>query len=68
MKQQPCPKCGSKDVRMSERKGTHSTIPITAFRSAYLKHSVCLSCGYVEAYVADPKNLKTIAEKWTSRP
>ena len=68
MKQQPCAKCGSKDVRTSDRKGTHSVIPITAFRSAYLKHSVCISCGYVEAYVADPKHLKAIAEKWTSRP
>ena len=64
MKQSPCPKCGGKDIRTSDIKGEHSTIPVTTFRGAYLKHNVCVTCGYVEAYVADPKQLKRIAEKW----
>jgi predicted nucleic-acid-binding Zn-ribbon protein len=64
MKQSPCPKCGGKDIRTSEILGQHATIPITSLRSAYLKHSVCVSCGYVEAYVADAKYLNRIAEKW----
>lgn len=64
MKQSQCPKCGGKDIRTSDIKGQHATIPVTNFRGAYLKHQVCVSCGYVEAYVADPKHLKRIAEKW----
>ena len=64
MKQSPCPKCGGKDIRTRDINGQHTTIPITNFRSAYLKHTVCVSCGYVEAYAADPKHLKRIAEKW----
>ena len=64
MKQSPCPKCGGKDIRTSTIKGQHSTIPVTGFRGAYLTHNVCVSCGYGEAYVADPKDLKRIAEKW----
>jgi predicted nucleic-acid-binding Zn-ribbon protein len=62
MKQSPCPKCGGKDIRTSDAQ--HATIQVTSFRGAYLKHAVCVSCGYVEAYVADPKQLKRIAEKW----
>jgi predicted nucleic-acid-binding Zn-ribbon protein len=64
MKQSGCPKCGGTDVRTSDLKGQHSTIPVTRFRGAYLTHRVCVSCGYVEAYVTDPKYLKLIAEKW----
>jgi len=30
----------------------------------YLRHDVCVSCGHVEAYVADPKHLSHIVEKW----
>jgi predicted nucleic-acid-binding Zn-ribbon protein len=64
MKQSTCPRCGGKDIRTSDLKSEHSTIPVTRFRNAYLRHNVCVSCGYVEAYVADPKQLKRIAEKW----
>ena len=64
MKQSPCPKCGGKDIRTSDIKGQHSTIPVTRVRGAYLKHNVCVACGYVEAYIPDPKQLKRIAEKW----
>ena len=64
MKQAPCPKCGGRDIRTSDFKGQHSQIQVTRFRGAHLKYSVCVSCGYAEAYVADPKQLKRIAEKW----
>jgi len=64
MKQSSCPKCGGRDIRTSSIKGEHSQIQVTRFRGAYLKHNVCVSCGYVEAYVADPKHLKRIVEKW----
>ena len=63
MKQSHCPKCGGKDIRTSDIKSGHS-IPITSFRGANLKYTVCVSCGHVEAYIADPKQLKRIAEKW----
>ena len=63
MKQSHCPKCGGKDVRTSNAKSQH-TIPVAAFHAANLRHQVCVSCGYVEAYISDPKQLKRIAEKW----
>lgn len=59
-----CPKCGGKDVRTSDRHGQHTAIQVTAFRGAYLQYYVCVSCGFAEAYVKDPKQLKRIAEKW----
>jgi len=64
MKSSGCPKCGGKDVRTNDRKNPHMAIPVTAFRGAYVTQTVCVSCGYVEAYVTDPKYLKLIAEKW----
>jgi len=62
MKQRLCPKCGGKDMRTSDIKSTH--IQVSALRGAYLQYYVCVSCGYVESYITDPKQLARIAEKW----
>ena len=64
MKKGRCPKCGSKDVRTHSSKQSGQALQVTTFRGAYLRHYVCVACGYVEAYIADDKHLKTIAEKW----
>ncbi len=64
MKKGRCPKCGGKDVRTHSSKQVRQALQVTAFRGAYLRHYVCVNCGYVEAYIADDKHLKTIADKW----
>jgi predicted nucleic-acid-binding Zn-ribbon protein len=64
MKKGRCPKCGGKDVRPQTPKLAREALQITAFRTAYLRHYVCVACGYVETYLADDKHLKTIADKW----
>jgi hypothetical protein len=63
MKQAHCPKCGGKDIRISDLTSGH-TIPVTRLRAANLRYQVCVSCGHVDAYIADPKQLKRVAEKW----
>jgi len=76
MKNGLCPKCGSTDVRsgefLEEKEGryTGNRIPVTiatffSFNSvAWLDNYVCARCGYVESYIADPKRLAEIAERW----
>ena len=60
-----CPKCGGTDIRVSTRL-QHAPLQVTAFRGAHLKHYVCVSCGYVEAYVQHQTDLDRIREKWES--
>jgi len=74
MKNGLCPKCGSADVRSGEflegrASGyTGNRVPVavaTFFNSAaWLDNYVCARCGYVESYIADPKRLQEIAERW----
>ena len=61
-----CPKCGGKDIRTSGLDPQYAPLQVTIFRSVYLKHYVCVSCGYVEAYVHKQKDLDRIREKWES--
>ncbi len=73
MKNGFCPKCGSTDVRsgefLAEKEGGYmgNRIPVNiALRNAaaWLDNYVCVRCGYVESYIADPKRLHEIAERW----
>ena len=64
MKKSRCPKCGGTDVRPQPPKMAREALQITAFRTAYLRHYVCVACGFVETSLADEKHLKTIADKW----
>ena len=73
MKSGLCPKCGATDIRsgefLEEKEGGYmgNRIPvIIALRNtaAWLDNFVCVRCGYVESYVADPKKLAEIAERW----
>lgn len=41
-----------------------NSIPVTGFSSAALDNYVCVNCGYVESYIANPDKLRKIAEKW----
>jgi len=41
-------------------------IPLGGAFDGHLKtrHYICTSCGYVEAYVVDPKGLEKVRSKW----
>jgi predicted nucleic-acid-binding Zn-ribbon protein len=72
MKSGRCPKCGSTEVhagtRIAAKGGVYgsNTIPLGSlgFSSAALDNYVCVTCGYVESYVADRWKLEKIARKW----
>ncbi len=70
MKDGICPKCNAQEiysgVEVLMKGGGHgsNTIPITTFTAARLDNYVCVACGYVESYVADPEKLEKIIECW----
>ncbi|MDH3298646.1 MAG: hypothetical protein OEM23_00260 [Gemmatimonadota bacterium] len=70
MKSGKCPKCGSSNVRKSNKPGAFSPdkgmVPLGgAFDSnAKVQHYVCVGCGYVEKYIVDPKGLEKVRTKW----
>ncbi len=78
MKSGLCPKCGSTDIRsgefLAEQGGgyTGNRIPVAIasfFNSAaWLDNYACTRCGCVESYIADPKKLAEIAERWLAVP
>ncbi|HVZ41955.1 MAG TPA: hypothetical protein VHI13_21935 [Candidatus Kapabacteria bacterium] len=57
-----CPKCASETVHLVEayRLADHN-IPITRWNSAGLDYYVCVTCGFVESYVHDGKELAALA-------
>jgi predicted nucleic-acid-binding Zn-ribbon protein len=70
-----CPKCGSDEVysgaNVQAKTNSHgmNSIPIRggiyfAPVTAALDNYVCVKCGYVESYIADPQKLEEIAERW----
>lgn len=72
MKDGVCPKCGSGAVYHGPN-GLVATgwtfrdcamIPLTLWRSANLMNYVCVDCGYLERYVEEPADRRTIAENW----
>ena len=71
MKNGTCPRCKSKEVYSSEnlryKSGTYNsnTIPLSFLRSIPLDNYVCVDCGYVESYVADPEMLARVKDIWT---
>jgi predicted nucleic-acid-binding Zn-ribbon protein len=67
MKKGVCLKCGSRNVYSAEQgvfTRTHHGVPITAWTTASLTYYVCVDCGYVEHYIADPSSLTKITQKW----
>lgn len=68
MKSGRCPKCQSTDIRVGPAGRTshvvQNTFTISFWRSATPERYVCMSCGYMEQYVSDPRERKAIAAKW----
>ena len=67
-----CPKCASKEVysdNSATKRGERMIIPITGFKRLYLDSYICLSCGYVEEWIAekdlkDRKMVEKVKENW----
>ena len=66
-----CPKCGSEEVYSgvdAPQDARYNTIPIKGnllmMTFARLSNYVCVSCGYVESYIADERKLDDIARNW----
>ena len=70
MKNDKCPKCGSREIysgaNVFPKSGpfTSNSIPISLTSIAALDNYVCTDCGYVESYIADAHKLKEISQKW----
>ena len=73
MRNGQCPKCGSAEVysgaNLPNKRGSYgvNTIPIKGLFApsmATLDNYVCINCGYVESYIADPRKLEEIAATW----
>ncbi len=60
-----CAKCGSEDIRRIPQEAIQVAIAISWTKTAMLEYHVCVSCGFVETYVADKTLLPAIAEKYT---
>jgi predicted nucleic-acid-binding Zn-ribbon protein len=70
MKRGVCPKCGSVEVyrgpfgldRLAGGLGESGQLVVGATMGPLLTSYLCAGCGYVERYVEDPSDLKTIME------
>ena len=66
-----CPKCGSEEVysgaNVPKMHRGLNTVPIKGtlyVTLAPLDNFVCVTCGYVESYIADERHLADIARNW----
>lgn len=70
MKSGKCPKCQSTDVRVGPRSGAWG--PMNKFAVSFWKNivperHVCMSCGYMEQYVADAADRAALGSNWPGR-
>lgn len=67
MKDGVCPRCHASQVYSSakiNKTGNSSTIPLSFLRNISLDNYVCVNCGYVESYIAEPEMLSRIKDIW----
>lgn len=70
MKSGQCPKCGSRDVFCNTNRkfpALHTiTVGAGSFGNRYapLDVYICVTCGYVESYIAHPEDLSYIKQEW----
>lgn len=70
MKNGQCPRCGAKevysgaDIPLKSGPFAGNAIPISLTSMAALDNYVCVTCGLVESYIADPVKLKEISKSW----
>jgi hypothetical protein len=62
-----CPKCQSHDIHSNtfdKSRGVNRIVIGSMSGNAPLDIFVCGSCGYLEDYIANEEDLKTIIKKW----
>lgn len=70
MKNGQCPKCGSREVFCNANRKFPAQHTITvgsgSFGNRYapLDTYICVTCGYVESYIAHPEDLSYIKKEW----
>lgn len=70
MKRGKCPKCGSGkvfcavDLPLKGGPFGSNSIPVSLTSMAALDNYVCIDCGLVEHYIADPDKLNEIERRW----
>lgn len=70
MKSGQCPKCGSREVFCNTNRkfpALHTiTVAAGSFGNRYapLDVYICVTCGYVESYIAHSEDLSYIKEEW----
>lgn len=67
MKRGICPKCGSKAIYKNERwLGEYRTMMQLGWLSqAKLADYICVECGFIESYLARPKDARKVARRCT---
>ena len=63
-----CPKCASTDLRVLRQRTWSSLIPtgLTVFQAVYTSKFICTSCGYVETWIENKKDLAKIQQKFSA--
>jgi predicted nucleic-acid-binding Zn-ribbon protein len=69
MKSGKCPKCQSRDIRVGPASAAIRAVEMSKFSVSFWKsvapeRHVCMSCGYMEQYVAKADDRAAIAAKW----
>jgi predicted nucleic-acid-binding Zn-ribbon protein len=71
MKSGKCPKCQSTDIRIGPPSdggwSPMNKFRVSFFRNVVSERHVCMSCGYMEQYVASSADRAAIAAKWPGR-
>jgi len=66
-----CPKCGSTDIRIGPPAenpgGPMNKFAVSFWKNVRPERHICMSCGSMEQYVADPDDRAAIAAKWPGR-
>ncbi|HEY8561815.1 MAG TPA: hypothetical protein VIL74_15675 [Pyrinomonadaceae bacterium] len=67
MKDGICPKCGEREVYVSNDDLHNVSSPVKIWSRTALKLYVCAGCGYLEEYVQNAKDLAGIPESASFR-
>ena len=68
MKNGVCPKCGSKNIYVADRRSPSNFVVVTWARGARLTTYVCTECGFAERYIRDKQSLRLISENCPKVP
>lgn len=63
-----CPKCQSTDIHVGPpgnlQNNLLNSFNVSFWRRVTPERHVCVACGYMEQYIADPSDRRTVAQEW----